>query len=90
MSEEMSDSEMWKLYREHSKETREKNRAASPEILKAAGINYISKNGGAHLIVTHNGVTADLWPGTGKWHIRNGSKGRGVRNLIRKLLEVKP
>ena len=51
-------------------------------MLTDEGISYEEKNGGAHLIVNHDGRTVDFWPGTGKWISRSGGDGRGVKNLI--------
>ena len=57
---------------------RTSNRESSAEILKENGIDFVSHNGGAHLVV--NG-SIDFWPGTGKFMVRtNGGKGRGVFN----------
>lgn len=63
---------------------RARHRESSPELLRAAGIAFVSKNEGAHLIVTHNDVTVDFWPGTGKWNTRpvDGKDHRGVKPLI--------
>ena len=61
---------------------RKRNRAFSPQMLTDEGISYEEKNGGAHLIVNHDGRTVDFWPGTGKWISRSGGDGRGVKNLI--------
>lgn len=51
-------------------EKRADNRQASAEILKTAGVRFISNNGGAHLIVEAVGHYVDFWPGTGKWITR--------------------
>jgi hypothetical protein len=65
----------------HKKKTAQ-NRMFSAEYLHAMGISFVSKNGGAHLIVSHSGITVDFWPGTGLF-IGRGLRGRGVRNLVR-------
>lgn len=80
--------EMWRDIHKQKAEKRGENRVNSAQILKERGINFESKNGGAHLIVSHNGKTVDFWPGTGKWISRIGGKGRGVRKLL-KMLEAK-
>lgn len=65
---------------------RAQNRESSPAVLRAAGVDFTEHNGGAHLVVSHGGVTADFWPGTGLWKFRStGIKGRGVRALVRAL-----
>jgi dihydrofolate reductase (trimethoprim resistance protein) len=54
----------------------------SADYLAQRGIPFVSKNGGAHLIVEGKDCFIDFWPGTGKWHSRCGKKGFGVRNLV--------
>jgi hypothetical protein len=81
--EDMGD--MWREFKRQGQEKRGKNRETSPAMLKAAGIEFEEKNGGAHLVVRHNGHTVDFWPGTGKWITRGGRftvKSRGVKKLI--------
>jgi hypothetical protein len=83
--------ELFGALREAGREKREKNRKATPEILREHVVEFTSHNGGAHLVVTHGGKVADLWPGTGKYNVR-GSKAyrRGVFNLLCDLgLQVK-
>lgn len=72
-----------------SKNRRASNRENSANILAQRGIGFVSKNGGAHLIVDHNDKILDFWPGTGKWICRGGKSGRGVFGMI-KYLERKP
>ena len=67
---------------EASQQRRSSNRANSAELLRANGVPFVSKNGGAHLIVEGRECPIDFWPGTGKWHSRCGKKGFGVRNLV--------
>lgn len=72
--------------KQQSQERRANNRNCGAEILRARGIQYDVRNDGAHLIVTHNGITADFWPGTGKYRIRpSGNYKRGVFKLVRDL-----
>lgn len=70
-----------------SQERRASNRERSANMLVELGVSFESKNSGAHLIVSHNGITADFWPGTGKFIPRApGSRhGRGVFNLLELL-----
>ena len=73
-----------------SPERRAGHRENSSRILAKAGIKFRSKNDGAHLIVTHDGVTADFWPGTGLFIFRTDpphgwTRGRGVFNLLRRF-----
>ena len=69
---------------------RARHRQSSPELLRAAGISFESKNNGAHLIVSHNGFKVDFWPGTGKWNTRpvDGKDHRGVRSLIAHIRRI--
>lgn len=76
------DSELWKAFHDAGKAKRASNREASARLLTEAGIPFESKNNGAHLIVEGRECYIDFWPGTGKWHSRNGDKGFGVRNLL--------
>lgn len=77
--------EVFNAMKEDSKNRRADNRQQSAEMLKGAGIPFESKNGGAHLIVEGSECFIDFWPGTGKWHSRDGAKGFGVRNLIKHI-----
>lgn len=70
---------------ERSKQKRASNREKSARLLSEAGIQFQTKNDGAHLIVTGvGGHTFDFWPGTGLWRMRGSAKDhRGVFSLIR-------
>lgn len=76
------DGEMWKSVKVIKQEKRAKNRENSATILEQSGIPFTSHNYGAHLVVEGREGFIDFWPGTGKWIIRNGKKGFGVRNLL--------
>lgn len=82
-------SELGEIYgamHEAGRERRASNRESTPDVLRAHGIAFEVKNGGAHLIVNHNNKVADLWPGTGKYQVRGSGKyRRGVFNLLRDL-----
>lgn len=82
----MSDmGDMWRDVNDASKEKRAQNRDRSAEMLVQAGVPFVSKNGGAHLIVDGR---FDFWPGTGLWMERGKpKKHRGIRSL---LARVKP
>lgn len=73
------------------KERRASNTTRSTSILTHLGIDFETKNNGAHLIVRHAGKTIDFWPSTGKYIPRApGSKhGRGVFNML-KMLGIDP
>lgn len=68
-------------------EKRAANRDAGAKYLADMGILFTACNDGAHLIVTHMGKTADYWPGTGKFKVREGKWGRGVTNLVDALTD---
>ena len=71
--------------KERSQQKRADNREQSARLLTEAGIQFVTRNSGAHLIVTAaNGRTFDFWPGTGLWRMRGDPRDRrGVRSLIR-------
>ena len=79
--------EIFNDMKEESKDRRSSHREQSPLMLEDAGIQFESKNKGAHLIVEGSECFIDFWPGTGKWIARNGKKGFGVRNLIKYVNE---
>ena len=81
----MSKPDFHKIYLA-SKAKRASNRGNSAELLRAAGVEFESKNGGAHLIVTQGGMVFDFWPGTGKWCQRGTADyQRGVFSLLARL-----
>lgn len=79
--------DMKPVLKEASKERRRNNRENSADLLRQKGVEFESKNHGAHLIVEGRCCLIDFWPGTGKFITRNGRKGRGVRNLIKECLK---
>jgi hypothetical protein len=84
--EDMDDGEMWRAIREQSQQKRASNREQSAQLLAAAGLGFVSRNGGAHLIVEgERGEIFDFWPGTGLWMSRADKvKRRGVQRLIKR------
>ena len=79
--------EMWREIRKERREKKRNNRKSSTDILLENGIKFESKNNGVHLVIdTSNrrtrGKIIDFWPSTGKWIVRNGKKGRGIRRLL--------
>lgn len=78
-------SAFWRDWDEESKERRAKHREKSAALLQERGIEFETKNGGAHLIVRHGDKVTDFWPGTGKWIVRQGKKGRGVFPLLKEI-----
>lgn len=71
--------------KEASRVKRASNRETSAEILRKAGVSFVSYNDGAHLVITHRGANHNFWPGTGLWRTVSGIKGRGVGHLLKHL-----
>lgn len=80
--DDFGSTEYWRDIKQAKQEKRADNRESSAEYLSQRGIPFVSKNGGAHLVVEGKDCFIDFWPGTGKWHSRCGKKGFGVRNLV--------
>ena len=87
MGESLEDTvAMYRANRERSKLRRASNRDRSAKLLADHGVEFESKNDGAHLIVKHAGAVFDFWPGTGKFVLRGEQRYRcGVFNLLRAL-----
>ena len=83
--------DMGDTFREWDKAKKEKkagNLIYSTNLLKDKGIDFESKNGGVHLVVTGCKGIYDFWPSTGKWKKRGTKKyKRGVHKL---LVEINP
>jgi len=55
----------------------------STECLERLGVDFNIHNNGVHLVVySRKDEVIDFWPSTGKWIVRGGSKGRGIKNLL--------
>ncbi len=80
-------SEVGEMFADHRKQGQEKranNREQSTTLLQEKGVPFVSRNGGAHLIVTYDGTVVDFWPGTGKFIVRGQhKKRRGVFALLK-------
>lgn len=74
----------WRAVRAASQVKRETNRKSSADLLRSAGVKFISKNNAAHLIVNADrGQIVDFWPGTGLWIMRGSTQRHGgVKKLI--------
>lgn len=71
---------------QESRERRANNRQDTADVLRTNGVKFESKNHGAHLVIEHAGLVADLWPGTGLFSIRGRKpNGRGVFELLKRL-----
>lgn len=73
--------ETFKMWGEHNKKKKAKNKANSLEILKSLNVEFkfLSED---HLRVGEY----DFWPSTGLFiHRKTKIRGRGVRNLIKKV-----
>jgi len=74
------------VMKERSRQKRDDNRRKSAELLTKSGVQFESKNDGAHLIVTTKHGVIDFWPGTGRFIPRGfGKSGRGVFNLLKRF-----
>lgn len=72
--------------RQRAKEKRVQNTIYSTSLLDSKGVNYVTHNGGAHLMISEAGAIIDYWPSTGLWICRgNPYKHRGVQSLLRYL-----
>lgn len=83
----------WKAYKEEQRLRRENNASRSMLLLAEEGINFISRNGGVHLIIEDHCNMFDFWPSTGKWMQRTrGTQTyfRGVRNLLDTIKKARP
>jgi len=66
-----------------SQQKRAANRAAAPNLLTQAGVQFTSNNLGAHLVVVAGAFVVDFWPGTGLWIVRGAAaRRRGVFGLL--------
>ncbi len=78
--------ELYESCRKARQAKRRDNRAFSTDLLREHGIPFVSRNMGAHLIVTYKEKVVDFWPGTGRFIIRGEhTKQRGVRVLLKVL-----
>lgn len=78
--------EMWAGYHEARRQKRVQNAAYSTQALTDAGVHFRAYNGGAHLIIQHEGKTVDFWPGTGLWKDRmRATQNRGLVRLLKHL-----
>ncbi len=78
--------EMFKEWKEAKKEKKLSNLGFSTNKLEELGVSFEKKNGGVHLVITHNDKIVDFWPSTGKFKFRNKKKYcRGLKKLIKEL-----
>ena len=79
--------DMGEVFREmtrYKKAKRKDNTHKSTKILQDRGVDFESKNGGAHLIVRKMIYVIDFWPSTGIWIDRATKvKKRGVFPLLK-------
>ena len=86
--------EIYSVLRTNSRKKRASNREWSANRLTELGVEFESKNNGAHLVVkmdickeglSHSARLIDFWPGTGLWKTRSGLQGRGINGLLQVL-----
>lgn len=75
----------FKALKERNKAKKLSNIESSTLMIMDKGYDVDIKNNGVHLIVSHNNKVVDFWPSTGKFIVRNGKTGRGVKRLIKEL-----
>lgn len=56
--------DVFNAMRGYGQEKRARNRESSPALLRGAGVHFIERNDGAHLIVDGPKGSIDFWPGT--------------------------
>lgn len=82
--------DMWREVKALSKLKRARSRNKSPEHLIAAGIEFESKNDGAHLIIVVKSQVINFWPGTGLWMLKEETRRHGgVFPLIQYVKQLK-
>ena len=80
MSADIQAAAAFKAKRQHSQIKRAMNRNWSSKELSNRGVPFVSKNGGAHLIVDGH---INFWPGTGRWgDLNTPNGGRGITSLL--------
>lgn len=79
--------QIWRQQRQDRMDERGLRRMAAPELLAKEGIPFVVKNGGAHIVVEGPTGFIDFWPGTAKWHTRDGLKGFGLGALVKLIKE---
>lgn len=69
-------------------EQRAKNRLEAPELLRAAGITFESRDRGVRLLIKLENTHIDFWPGAGLWIVHGQPiRQRGIDRLIRYIKE---
>lgn len=84
MSHDSEIAVMWREIKAERQEKRAANTQRGAEALKEAGIQFVTKNYGSHLIVKpSSGAVVNFWPGTGLWMLRGSTqRHRGVGSLV--------
>jgi hypothetical protein len=55
--------------------------------LADAGIKFEVRNDGAHLLIEHQGIRVEFWPGSGAWRTASGYSAAGTRELVQFLTD---
>ena len=72
-----------KLFNQHFKEKKQRNREYSTALLIKEGIEFEIRNDGLHLMIETSKGRVNFYPSTGLY---NGAiNGRGVKNLLKEL-----
>lgn len=84
----MSDiGEHFAFMKERAREKRQSNTEFSTKLIQDSGVDFESKNNGAHLVIKAESAVIDFWPSTGLWIPRGGRKNRGVKKLLKFIKE---
>lgn len=78
-------------WRDHKRERaakRENNLESSTKMLRDAGVVFVSKNNGLHIVIQTGKGIINFWPSTGLWS-HAGTSNRGVKNLIEFIEKLK-
>ena len=76
--------DMYASVRKESRDKRHNNKEFSTTMLDKAGVDYVVKNDGLHLVVFNGDEEIiDFYPTTGRWQIRGGEVSRGIRKLLK-------
>lgn len=74
--------EVFTSWKKQKNKKKAENNEYSTNLLTKENISFESKNGGNYLIVAGVNSIIDFWPSTGKFIVRGGINGRGVRKVI--------
>ena len=81
--------DMFREWDADKKAKKKSNLEYSTAKLKQLGVDFESKNGGVHLVITVNAEIIDFWPSTGKFKNRKETfYRRGLNQLLMHLAKL--